>query len=192
MNKLMTMGDPNTFGKFMNVPDGYAMHKLRDDSWGWFWSVPVYRVDIIEPTPLLWQAPDGHQEKCVPVFESDDCSTPPLMWNMPGLNPDRFLLSGLHHDCICKYGGLFVRAIGETDFHFQRMTRLDGDNRLRLWVGAEGGNAAQRWEYFRGVRIGAMYQKFPEIGYWDAIPVQSRMSPCIDKHNAGGILKSAV
>lgn len=150
-------------GQFLNKKS-YTLTKVADKPWGWLWNVTEYEVKTFG---LLWQAADGLQVKPFPEYISDGCSTPPPMWNMPSLDPDRFLLTGLFHDGGCKYGGLLIKDVCEKEFTFRRLTRLDLDNYLRLWVGAEGGNAVQRWLYYRGVRMGAPFMRFPGIRYWD-------------------------
>lgn len=158
------------FGKFLNTPYGYSLHKLRDDPWGWWWSVTVYEARIVEPNPFMWEAPNGRRIKMGPKFETDGCSVPPVLQLAPWLSPDRFLLTGLMHDFGCKYGGMFIQEQGSDAWPFVHLTRLDMDNLLRLWVGAEGGNAVQRGTFFRGVRTGALFQRHPLIGYWDELP----------------------
>lgn len=154
------------FGEWVNA-ESLHLTKVRDERYCFLWSVTIYRVNLDVDNPPYWKSPDGSQILMGQPFNSDGGSIPPFLQSIPGLSDDRFLLSYCGHDFGCKYGGLFFRGHEDADYHFRRLTRLDVDNYLRLWVGAEGGNAAQREMIYRGVRLGAGFQRFPSIGYWD-------------------------
>lgn len=153
------------FGKFINT-DSYKATRIGTTYWLWLWPIAQYEVTTFE---FGWEAPNGDILRPVPKFRSDEVSTPPIIWWIPGYSPNRFEWAGLMHDSECQYGGVLRKKPDEEDFHFIRTTRPVANDHLRVWVGAEGGNAFERESYRSGVRLGAMFQKFPSVGYWDEI-----------------------
>ena len=153
----------SNFEKFINT-DCYKATRIGTAYWMWLWPIAQYEVTAFG---FGWEAPDGDILRSVPKFRSDEVSTPPFIWCIPGYSPNRFEFSGLMHDSECGYGGVFRKKPQEKEFHFVRTTRSIADDHLRIWVGAEGGNAFERETYHGGVRLGAVFQKFPSEKYWD-------------------------
>jgi len=153
----------NKFGRFVNT-DCYGTRKVGTVRWGGLWTVPQYMVDTYG---FGWEHPNGTIMKPGAHYMYDGCSIPPILWNWPGFDPNTFEWSGLMHDFEVRHGGLYVRFPLGQSFIFTRTSRLVADNHLRMWIGAEGGNSCQRSMYYRGVRMGSPFQKFPSIRWWD-------------------------
>lgn len=145
------------FGRFINTSPIHCEWQ-RQTSWGVFWKVDEWIYYANPERPLTYIAPDGVEMQPNKKFTTDFGSIPPFLMALPTLSRTRFLHSYLFHDSGCRQGGLYVRPAGATGpFEFQQITRADMDTWLRIWVGAQGGNAWQRATIYAGVRIGARF-----------------------------------
>lgn len=145
------------FGEFLN-PSPIHCEWQHQHSWCFFWKVDewIYYADPINP--LTYVAPDGTEMRPNKKFYTDFGSIPPPLMALPSLGRTRFIHTYLFHDDACRHGGLWWKKPGKSIFIFQSMSRDESDEWIKLWVGADGGNAWQRQIIYRGVRIGAHYK----------------------------------
>ena len=96
-------------------------------------------------------------------FLTDFGSIPPPLRGLPSLSSTLFLGPYLIHDDGCRNGGLWVRQVGRTLFHFVHMDRLEMDSLLKLMIRASpwDGSWRQAELIYAGVRVGAAFMPFP-------------------------------
>jgi hypothetical protein len=140
------------------------LEMVRQESSWFFWTVEIWRYREDPLRPMTYTAPDGTQYRPAPDIETDFGSIPPFLGILPSLGRERFPGPYINHDSSCQDGGLWARRVGEAEFHFVKMPRVQCDRLLRLMVLAWGGNIMAADAIFSGVRVGAVFMKHPTNG----------------------------
>jgi len=127
-----------TLHGWFDNPQGYAIHKLKDQPYLGVLSKAVYQCVINFAHPLTYHDAKGRRYKTQPVFKTDMGSTPIITRHF--FPKDRYLVSYLFHDDAWRSGGLFVAQPGEDDYTFERITRTQANKLLGTMIMAEGGS----------------------------------------------------
>lgn len=164
------------FGEFHNYSP-IPCQWIRSEPWVKWWPGRSWQVDIWEynahrvahkmyyvlPHEFTLQSgyklPAGTQIQPNHKFLTDFGSIPPFFNGLPSLTRTRFLGPYILHDAACRHGELFFKLPLLLMFQRVKVTRLDADQLLRLWVGSTPwcGNLTQRTMIYSGVRIGARF-----------------------------------
>lgn len=142
------------FGEFINTTPIHC-EWIRQVSWGYFWKVDEWEYFANPDRPLTYIAPSGLEIQPDKHFFTDFGSIPPPLMAFPSLSRTRFFHSYLFHDSGCRHKGLWMRDSCYGPFTFRKLTRLEMDEWLSIWIGAQHGNATQRAMIYAGVRIGS-------------------------------------
>jgi hypothetical protein len=136
-----------------NTEHGYSFTKSHT-VWRWFlFPEMIWHFSLNQLTPLIIELENGTQIK--PNFEFDtNLGSIPLPFR--ALFPkDEFPVCYALHDDEYNRHGIYVKAVGMTEFTFCHTTRKGADNRLKANIITVGGGSKARASTIRrAVRIG--------------------------------------
>jgi hypothetical protein len=141
------------FGRFINTSPIHC-EWTGQSSWGCFWKVDKWEYFAHPDKPLTFITPTGVEIQPDKHFHTDFGSIPPPLMAFPSLSRTRFFHSYLFHDSGYRHKGLWVRDSSLVPFAFKKMTRLELDEWLWIWIGSQGGNLVQRSMIYSAVRVG--------------------------------------
>lgn len=98
---------------------GYPLYK----KFLWY-RIPLFEYQCTNPQ-LVYTDEIGVQYQLDRHFQTDGGTIPPLVRLMPGahLDPFNFIRSYLYHDCICLFGGLYIKYPHDSVFKFRLIKR---------------------------------------------------------------------
>jgi hypothetical protein len=126
-------------GKFLNTgmdgePDGYTLHEIDQQPWGWLWTKTVYDWQLDVAHPVMFQHPDGRLIMTERHMLTDLGSIPPPLRSLPGCAADRFILPYCFHDGGYQDGGFWVSYDEGLTWIFEEWPRKDVDDLLHLMI----------------------------------------------------------
>ena len=144
-------------GTLINTTHGYALHWLRNESWGLFWpfkwTKAIHSFQVNLRNPITWVDRDGmHWQPDRHENETDLGSIPPPLRSC--FPQDEYEPGYVFHDSAYRHGGLYASVSLDGPYGFVPVSRRFADDLLADIIMALGGGACRRGMIWTAVRCG--------------------------------------